>query len=287
MALFGKLFSKEACISCGKEVGSLSRKRLADGVICKECAKQLSPWFDDFKGSSASDISEQLAQRQLNRARLSELTFTKAYGEGCAILIDERAGVFCVIDGSVPGKVSRGSDLLDYNPDIIPLASVTGVDIDTSTVGHEIKHTVDGEQVSYSPRRYEYPCNVRVSIAIDHPYVHRMTVNLNRGTITIKTEGERLRNVDVRQSRSAGQATADWLLGRSTDVQGSSEAWADNSLEARLRRPLDRMLANPSDDFPDYAYGFRCSRENWSRIKEYGRFVEMAEEVRAVLTAAA
>ncbi len=43
MALFGKLFSKEACAFCGKEVGAMHRSKLKGGdFACNECAAKCS-----------------------------------------------------------------------------------------------------------------------------------------------------------------------------------------------------------------------------------------------------
>ena len=285
MGLFGKLFSKEACIVCGNEVGSLKRKRLADGIICKDCARKLSPWFDAYKQSSAEQIKGQLAARAQDHQRLrAGFTITGSYGEQDAIVVDASRRLFCVLADA--GRRGFGSvdDVLAHNPDVFTFDQLEGIDIDTAGISHrEVKHSVDGEQVSYSPRRYEYPCNVTVNLRVDSPYVHSMAVRLNPSTINIQTEGERIRTGDL---RSAGQMTADWLLGRGGDVRQQAEAWADNSLEARLTRPFEQALRNPQDNYPDYAFGFKCSRENWPRIQEYGRFVQMAAQARAALLGA-
>ena len=43
MALFGKLFSKEACAFCGKEVGAMHRSKMKGGdFACNECAAKCS-----------------------------------------------------------------------------------------------------------------------------------------------------------------------------------------------------------------------------------------------------
>ena len=46
MGIFGKLFSKQTCAICGKEVGALSRTKLKDGnYICSDCRKNASRLF--------------------------------------------------------------------------------------------------------------------------------------------------------------------------------------------------------------------------------------------------
>lgn len=284
MALFGKLFSKETCIVCGKEVGSLSRKRLSDGVICKDCAKRkLSPWFDDFKQSSTNQVLAQIARRDERRVTLpGSFQVTRVLGESDVILLDEAHGSFCVLADAGRRSFSRIEDALDLNPDVFTVDQVESVTIDAGSMSsRELKRSVNGEQVSYNPRRYEYPCNVTLNVRVDDPFVSAMSIRLNPSTINIQTEGERIRNRDV---RSAGQMTADWLLGNTGNVRDQAEAWADDSLAARLTRPVEQALRNPADSFPDYAYGFKCSRENWPRIQEFGRYVQMAELARAFMT---
>ena len=43
MGLFGKLFSKEACVFCGNEVGAMHRSKMKGGeYACNECAAKCS-----------------------------------------------------------------------------------------------------------------------------------------------------------------------------------------------------------------------------------------------------
>ena len=44
VGIFSKLFSKQSCEFCGKDVGFFNRKRLVsnEGYICKECEKKTS-----------------------------------------------------------------------------------------------------------------------------------------------------------------------------------------------------------------------------------------------------
>ena len=281
MGLFGRLFSKEACIVCGEEVGSLKRKRLADGIICKDCAKGLSPYFDAYKQSTSAQIKQQFEDRAAARQALREsFRPTKVFGASDVVVVDENSGCLCVLADAGRGAYQDIDEILAHNPDVFSLDDITGINIDTFVSGREVKHTVDGEQVSYNPRRYSYPCNVTVVLSVASPYLESLSVRLNPSTINIETVGERIRTGDI---RTAGQQTADWLVGRSTDVRSQAETWDDNSLEARLSRPFERALRNPLDNFPDYAYGFKCSRENWPRIQEYGHYLQQAEELRALL----
>ena len=63
MGFFGKIFEKKECSVCGGEIGLLGNRKLEDGNLCKECAKKLSPWFDDRRHSTVEQIEKQLNKK--------------------------------------------------------------------------------------------------------------------------------------------------------------------------------------------------------------------------------
>ena len=104
----------------------MGNQKLEDGNLCKDCAKQLSPWFSDRRRSTVEDIiKRQLAYREENRGRASQFRTTRSYGEDCKVLLDEEHRWF---------TVTRARDLADANPDILDYTALTGcrVDIDES-----------------------------------------------------------------------------------------------------------------------------------------------------------
>lgn len=68
------LFDKKYCDICGEKIGLLGNRKLEDGNLCKDCAKQLSPWFSDRRRSTVEDIKRQLAYREENWGRAALLT---------------------------------------------------------------------------------------------------------------------------------------------------------------------------------------------------------------------
>ena len=50
------LLDKKYCDICGEKIGLLGNRKLEDGNLCKDCAKQLSPWFSDRRRSTVEDI---------------------------------------------------------------------------------------------------------------------------------------------------------------------------------------------------------------------------------------
>ena len=58
------LFDKKYCDICGEKIGLLGNRKLDDGNLCKECAKKLSPWFEERRHSTVEDIKQQLESRE-------------------------------------------------------------------------------------------------------------------------------------------------------------------------------------------------------------------------------
>ena len=48
------LFDKKICDICGEKIGLLGNRKLDDGNLCKDCAKKLSPWFEDRRHSTVA-----------------------------------------------------------------------------------------------------------------------------------------------------------------------------------------------------------------------------------------
>ena len=57
------LFSKKECSICGTPSGVLSYRKLADGILCKECRSRLSPFYDATgKDTVAGNLSHRLGE---------------------------------------------------------------------------------------------------------------------------------------------------------------------------------------------------------------------------------
>ena len=72
MGFLDKLFAKKICDICGGEIGLLGNKKLEDGNCCKNCAKKLSPWFDERRHSTIEQIKAQLEDSGNSAKTLSE-----------------------------------------------------------------------------------------------------------------------------------------------------------------------------------------------------------------------
>lgn len=174
------LFDKKYCNICGEKIGLLGNRKLEDGNLCKNCAKKLSPWFSDRRNSTVSEIKEQLAYREKNREKAAQFCISYTYGEDWKLLLDEAHRWF---------TITRARDLAEANPDILDYSAITGcrVDIDENRT-ELLREGIDGEEVSYSPPRYEYSYNFEFIVSVNHPYFDEMRFRLNSSSVDIETQ---------------------------------------------------------------------------------------------------
>ena len=181
MAFFKKLFEKESCAFCGKEIGIFGKKKLEDGVMCGECQKKLSPWFSDRRNSTIAEIQEQLDYREANKAKVAAFRTTRSFGSYTKILLDEDNQKF---------MVTSARDLEEANPDVLSFSDVTGCTIDVDeSVDEEKKTNAEGKEISYIPPRYTYSYDFDVVIHVRNPYFDEIRFRLNSSSVEIKTVG--------------------------------------------------------------------------------------------------
>ena len=169
------LFDKKYCDICGNKIGLLGNRKLEDGNLCKDCAKKLSPWFDERRHSTVEQIKEQLAYREDNKKAAAAFQIDKTYGKGYAKLhIDE---------GKKQFAVTTSKDFKADNPDILNWSQAKGCKLDVRESRHELKQTVEGKSVSYNPPRYEYSYTFLAAILVDHPYFDDMSFQLNSSSV--------------------------------------------------------------------------------------------------------
>jgi hypothetical protein len=182
MGFFSKLFEKKICSICGGEIGLLGNRKLEDGNCCKECARKLSPWFDERRHSTVEQIKQQLAYREENRKKLDSFHPTKTYGEDYELKVELQNGV--------PSRfvVARTSDFLEENADLIEFGQVTSFNIDIEEDEQELmRETSEGKEVSYIPPRFEYSYDFYAEIHTNCPYCDDIRFQLNDSTLTLET----------------------------------------------------------------------------------------------------
>lgn len=274
-SFLGGIFKKEVCVLCGGKTGLLDKKT-ADGKVCKECTKKLSPWFDDYADSTTFDLVKQMTQIKQDQLDLEKYEFNKIFGEMGVILIDEKNRVFTAFADTSnglfgePRDVKSIDDVKDLRPDIIKFDQVTDFDIDIVETTREEKRTENGEQVSYDPPHILYMYAFTLRIKLNHPYIRSVYVPLNKGTVQIKSIG-------YRKWTDPGRRLAAHLLDLPNLIEEDREAVFDN-------HSLLEALYHSKYEMPDWSYGFRVTRENWDDIQKYRYYLMIAREIQNSIT---
>lgn len=182
------LFDKKYCDICGEKIGLLGNRKLEDGNLCKDCAKKLSPWFNERRHSTLNDIREQLEYRETNKEEVAAFHTSRSIGAGFDMLmLDEAARKFAVCDGD---------GLKKDNPDIIKYEDVTNVRLDV--VENKTERTYrnsQGENVSYNPPQYDYSYDFYCIINVNNRFFDELKFKLNKNEVEIRETGIGLRSV--------------------------------------------------------------------------------------------
>lgn len=182
MGFLKNLFSKKNCDICGGEIGLLGNRKLEDGNCCKECARKLSPWFNDRKHSTIDEIKAQIEYREKNKEEVEKFNITRQIGTCMKLLVDENAGKFAV---------TEKTDLIKANPDIIDISCVTSVNLDIEESEDEVYRETedqDGKTIRerHNPPRYKYSYNFEITISLNHPYINEIKYSLSDGYFHVR-----------------------------------------------------------------------------------------------------
>lgn len=164
------LFNKKVCDICGGEIGLLGNRKLADGNLCKDCARKLSQWMTDRRESTVEEIRQHLMYRARNLRTLAEVHPTAVAGANTKVYIDQPARKFFV---------TAATNWRDANPDVIDFSQV--IDVKTEVTEHrteEYHRDREGRQVSFNPPRYRYSYEFDTTIMVDSPWFNRIRFEL-------------------------------------------------------------------------------------------------------------
>ena len=100
------LFDKKYCDICGEKIGLLGNRKLENGNLCKDCAKQLSPFFSERRRSTVEEIREQLNTKEINNhCRLFSRSSLRAQDKGHG----RRSSRQFIVTGSQTGRINPTS----------------------------------------------------------------------------------------------------------------------------------------------------------------------------------
>lgn len=175
MGFLGKLFKKKVCDICGGEIGMLGNRKLDDGNLCKNCAKELSPWFSDRRHSTVEEIRQQLAYREDNKKKVQMFQITRDFkGSNAHVFIDDQHGWF-----TIASRIN-----VENNPDILELSQITSCRLDVEQERtEEFYEDKEGNEQSYDPPRYNYSYDYKIEIGVRAPWFNEMRISLNTFSI--------------------------------------------------------------------------------------------------------
>ena len=175
MGFLGKLFEKKVCDICGGEIGMLGNRKLDDGNLCKNCAKELSPWFSDRRHSTVEEIRQQLAYREDNKKKVQMFQITRDFkGSNAHVFIDDQHGWF-----TIASRIN-----VENNPDILELSQITSCRMDVEQERtEEFYEDKEGNEQSYDPPRYNYSYDYKIELGVRAPWFNEMRMSLNTFSI--------------------------------------------------------------------------------------------------------
>ena len=169
------LFDKKYCDICGDKIGLLGNRKLDDGNLYKECAKKLSPWFEERRHSTVDAIKEQLAYREANKAKVRAFQITREFAaDRYHVYIDDTKGQFAI---------ARAMNV-DVNPDIVDLSQIISCKLDVQQNREEEQYRdKDGNLQDYVPPRYKYSYDYSIKLAVSSPWFDDMDFDLSSSAI--------------------------------------------------------------------------------------------------------
>lgn len=177
------LFDKKVCDICGEKIGLLGNRKLDDGNLCKDCAKKLSPWFEERRHSTVEDIKKQLAYREQNKEAVRNFRVTRD------LKADNNYHVF-IDDNHQKFAIGTKMDV-ETNPDILDLSQVTSCRMDVEQDRTEEQYRdQNGEMRDYVPPRYKYSYKYKMMIGINSPWFDDMDFQLHNFDIDANDRGK-------------------------------------------------------------------------------------------------
>ncbi len=164
------LFDKKFCDICDEKIGLLGNRKLADGNLCKDCAKLLSPYMTDRRQSTVEEIRQHLAYREENKKQVDSFAPTRILGNRTKVYIDEPGQRFLV---------TWMDNWRNANPDILRLDQVIDTQVEVEEEKTELfQETAESKRVSFDPPRYSCAYQFDITIRVNSPYFDEISFEL-------------------------------------------------------------------------------------------------------------
>ena len=163
---------RNRCDICGTELVFSEARPLGSGILCPDCAGSLSPFLDEARIATASDIRRHLACRAENEALLALFLPSLSFAGDKTVYIDPISERFIV---------TPHADWRVTNPDLFTFSQVLRVTTDVRTCGQERSRSESGGQTSGSTRSSCCEYAFLVTIDLDSPWVSTIALELSAG----------------------------------------------------------------------------------------------------------
>lgn len=174
------LFSKKECDVCKKKMALMEGYKCADGTICNDCKKKMSPLFTDYKNTTITQIKGQLTYREENAQRVRVFVAAETFGEYPKVMVDRKHNWFVV---------TKATKLSDENPDVFDLSDIQNVLVEIEENKRELHFTnKKGKTCSYKPARYEFTYQFKVNIQMNHPFIKMISLKITKEDVKIISE---------------------------------------------------------------------------------------------------
>ncbi|MBR1590244.1 MAG: zinc-ribbon domain-containing protein [Acidaminococcaceae bacterium] len=131
------------CGICGKSLMFKDKQKVADGIICKECADGISWYFRNWKTASVAEIQRHLEYREANRNAVAAFHPTRSIsmwrGGISKLFLDDNSQKFTV----------SSDDFAQSNPDIFDFSQIEKCEIkverrirDKTEFGYDEDHSI-------------------------------------------------------------------------------------------------------------------------------------------------
>ena len=258
------LFDKKICDICGEKIGLLGNRKLDDGNLCKNCARKLSPWFEERRNSTVEDIKRQLEYREKNKKAVMDFCITRQINtRNYTVFIDDHKNNF---------TVARKLDVSE-NPDIVPLSAVVQCRVEVDRQQNEETYTKDGKTVSYQPPVYNYEFDYTMRIRVNTPWFDDMDFRLN--TFSISSE----RRAELMEVEQTGYKIIAALTPNAAGMQpgmngmnmneGMQPGMTGMNMNEGMQPGMTGMNMNVGRQSEGSSWKCQCGAENTGRFCEY------------------
>lgn len=146
---------RQECIICHKPLTLYGSMSIKNGIICRDCVKQLSPFLSDkaISEKTSEEVEQHLTYRRNNQIMLNQMNMEKLVDGSYSLYVDENREFFAL---------SKKSDLAKENPDLIPVKDIRKVEITRSYLADR-ENNVD----------------INLFITLDNPQLSSVRVRIN------------------------------------------------------------------------------------------------------------